>query len=97
MTATARLQPNGDRVMSRKDYTVLCQAGDNAVKCPLPKAQAFDSIDKQVPISSSIFLVDQDGKTMNKKVAKVDRSKCCILWVRTHVIPDIFIVVVLFA
>lgn len=75
MTATTRFQPNGDRVMSRKDYTVLCQAGDNAVKCPLPKAQAFDSIDKQVPIRRSIFLVDQDGKTMNKKVAKVDRSK----------------------
>jgi len=54
-TATARVQPDGSRVMSRKDYTVVCAAGDDAAKCPLPKAKAFDSVQGEVAVNKKIY------------------------------------------
>ena len=81
MTETTRFQPSGNRVMSRKDYTVVCQAGDGVSKCPMPKAQAFDSVDNQVtdrPKSSSLIrTAPKPCHVMSRHYCYYRRKPCC--------------------
>jgi hypothetical protein len=43
--------------------------------CPFPVARAYDHQDKQVSVKTRVFLVDKDGKMVNRQVQKVDFSK----------------------
>jgi hypothetical protein len=69
-------QPNGRSVLSRQDWTEKCPAGKSNYKnCPFPKANAYDHNDRKIAVKTRVFLVDADGKTVNKQVKKVDFSK----------------------
>jgi len=64
-------------VKSRQDWTEKCAAGRQTTTktCPFPVAQAYDHQDKSVNVVTRVFLVDQDGKTKNTEVKKVDFTK----------------------
>jgi hypothetical protein len=72
-------QPNGVAVKSRQDWTQKCRANLNQKagekNCPFPQANAFDHQDSTVPVQTRVILVDQEGKTKNKRVKKVDFTK----------------------
>jgi hypothetical protein len=69
-------QPNGRKVLSRQDWTEKCPAGkSNSKTCPFPRANAWDHNDRAIQVQTRVFLVDKDGKTVNKRVKKVDFSK----------------------
>lgn len=57
--------------VTRQDYVERCPAGRGKADCAFPSAKAFDSFDKQVPVTTNIWLVDQEGATKNTKVAAV--------------------------
>jgi len=68
-------QPNGAAVRSRQDWTEKCPAGNsNGKNCPFPVANAYDHNDKSLTVTTRVFKVDADGKTVNKRVKKVDFS-----------------------
>ena len=62
---------------SRQDWTEKCPAGvsTSTATCPFPVAKAYDHQDKEVQVNTRVYLVDLEGKTVNRKVAKVDFSK----------------------
>jgi len=64
-------------VKSRQDWTEKCAAGSGTTTktCPFPVAKAYDHQDKSVKVSTRVFLVDADGKTVNRRVKKVNFAK----------------------
>jgi hypothetical protein len=62
---------------SRQDWTEKCPAGvsTDMTTCPFPVAKAYDHQDKEVTVTTRVYLVDLEGATINQKVAKVDFSK----------------------
>jgi hypothetical protein len=56
-----------------QDYTQTCMAGKNTAgkvhPCKLPVAKAYDHFDKKVSVTESYYLVDKDGKTVNKQMS----------------------------
>jgi hypothetical protein len=70
-------QADGTKVTSQQDWSQRCPASSktDTTNCPFPKATAKDHQDKNVKVSTRKFLVDLDGKTINKEVTKVDFTK----------------------
>jgi hypothetical protein len=68
------LQPTGEAVMAKQDWTERCPASldTSAANCPRPQARAYDHHDKEVVVSTRIFLVDLDGETINREVNTVN-------------------------
>ena len=71
------LQPTGEAVMAKQDWTERCPASldTNQGNCPRPQARAYDHHDKEVVVSTRIFLVDLDSNTVNQEVNAVDYHK----------------------
>jgi hypothetical protein len=67
-------QPTGEQVMSRQDWTERCPASvdTNVANCPTPQARAYDHKDKEVVVTTRIFLVDLDNKEVNQEVDDVE-------------------------
>jgi hypothetical protein len=72
-------QPDGRKVRSRQDWTQKCKANLNQAAgektCPFPVAKAYDHQDGKLTVKTRVFLVDQEGKTQNRQVKKVDFTK----------------------
>lgn len=65
------VQPTGQAVKSRQDFTERCQANkDTAKTCALPKAKAYDHFDRKVAVQARLFLVDLEGKPVNQELCK---------------------------
>jgi hypothetical protein len=60
--------------VTRQDFVERCPAGPKwgpaKGDCAFPSAKAFDSFDKEVPVKTNIWLVDQDGETKNQLLGK---------------------------
>jgi len=84
---TGAMQPNGDKVLSRQDWTEKCPALRHCPQafcskndwvytsrknCPFPIAKAYDHQDKHVDVTTRVYLVDVDGTPVKKRVALKD-------------------------
>jgi hypothetical protein len=60
--------------VTRQDFVERCPAGPKwgpaKGECSFPSAKAFDSFDKEVPVTTTIWLVDQDGVAKNQLLGK---------------------------
>jgi hypothetical protein len=63
--------------VTRQDFVERCPANlaNKKGDCAFPSAKAFDSFDKQVPVTTKIWLVDEEGVTKNQVVQKVAFNK----------------------
>jgi hypothetical protein len=82
-----RVQPNGEAVVSRQDWTERCPAAASTTEanCPFPIAKAFDHQDKKVKVTERVFLVDVNGNTC--KGTAMDHNDCkqlCNAAVNSH-------------
>jgi hypothetical protein len=70
-------QADGSKVGSQQDWSQRCPASKttSTANCPFPKATAKDHQDQFVAVKTRKFLVDLNGKTVNKRVSKVDFTK----------------------
>ena len=66
------LQPDGTPVTSRQDWSEECAASTatSEATCPFPQARAFDHNDLSIQVRENIWLVDQAGQTMTKRVSR---------------------------
>jgi hypothetical protein len=63
-------------VISKQEITMVCEAGPTAATtCKIPTAKAWDWQDQTVPITTRIFLIDEDGTTRYISKSEVDYTK----------------------
>jgi hypothetical protein len=81
-------QNNGEKVMSRQDWTEKCAARracaagktctsgadadwvtTSSANCPFPVARGYDHQDKQVTVTTRVFLVDEEGTPKMQEIA----------------------------
>jgi hypothetical protein len=71
-------QPNGDDVLSRQDVTLRCAVCELADcsnyqnKCKLPMPQAYDHQDKKINVETRLYLVDDEGQTMDARKTSIN-------------------------
>jgi len=74
------MQPTGDKVGSRQDYTQRCNAGPTTgfSNCPFPVAKAYDQQDKDISsrIVTRVFRVDFDGMACKNTGAAATACGC---------------------
>jgi len=75
-------QPDGSDVLSRQDVTLrcaVCESADECVnyqnKCKLPMPKAYDHQDKAINVETRLYLVDDEGTTMDQRKTSINFAK----------------------
>jgi hypothetical protein len=75
-------QPDGKPVLSRQDVTLrcaVCESSDECAnyqnKCKLPMPKAYDHQDKVIKVETRLYLVDDEGTTMDQRKTSINFSK----------------------
>jgi hypothetical protein len=66
-------QPDGTPVVSRQNWVMRAGAGEEHLRLPI--ARAWDHVDSDLAVSTTITLIDLDGNTEETVVSEVDFSR----------------------
>jgi hypothetical protein len=76
------MQPDGTTpVMSRQDWSELCDAADTTTEetCPFPQARAFDHNDQGISVRERVFVHQENGDDMEIDRTQVDFAQPSML------------------